>query len=135
MLRWIAAYGVGGAVFLLVDLVWLSLMGPTLYRQALGEIMSERVNTAAAVAFYVIYVGGIVFLAVQPGLKAQSVVTAVVAGAVLGLVAYATYDLSNLATLKVWSLKVTVVDIAWGTALTAVAAGVACFTALRKGEG
>lgn len=123
MREWLIGYAAAGAVFLVLDLIWLGTVGRALYTPALAPMLAERVNLPAAIAFYVIYMAGILVLAVQPGLKAQSFGLACAMGAVLGLVAYATYDLTNLATLKTWSLKVAIIDMAWGSCLTAVAAG------------
>jgi len=125
MRDWIIGYAAAGVVFLVLDLIWLSTVGRALYWPALGSIFSERVNIPAAAAFYLLYLLGILVLAVQPGLRAQSLLTACGMGAMLGLIAYATYDLTNLATLKTWSVKVAIVDMAWGSILTAIAAGAA----------
>jgi len=129
MREWIIGYAAAGVVFLVLDLIWLSTVGRALYWPTLGALMAERVNVAAAVAFYLIYVAGILVFAVQPGLKAQSLLVACGMGAMFGFVAYATYDLTNLATLKAWSIKVALVDMAWGTLLTSVAAGAAYLAA------
>ena len=125
MRDWIIGYAAAGVVFLVLDLIWLSTVGRALYWPALGSIFSERVNIPAAAAFYPLYLLGILWLAVQPGLRAQSLLTTCGMGAMLGLIAYATYDLTNLATLKTWSVKVAIVDMAWGSILTAIAAGAA----------
>lgn len=133
MSGWILGYGVTATVFLVLDLIWLTTAVPLLYRPALGDLLADQPNYTAAAAFYVIYVTAIVYLAVEPGVRGQSVATAIIAGAVLGLAAYAAYDLSNMATLKTWSLKVTVIDMAWGTVATAAAAGVGAWAVLRAG--
>lgn len=131
MTQWLTGYCAAAAVFLVLDLIWLSIVGPAVYRPALKELVSDRVHLAPAIAFYLVYVVGVMILAVQPGLRAQSVLTAAMLGATLGFVAYATYDLTNMATLKVWPLKIAVIDIAWGSLLTAVAAMSGCFAMLR----
>jgi uncharacterized membrane protein len=104
-----------------LDAIWLTTMGPRLYRPALGELLAPQPNMRAAVAFYLIYVAGIVFLAVIPALREASAIRAVTSGAALGLIAYATYDLTNQATLRVWPVHVTLIDMAWGAFLTAAA--------------
>jgi uncharacterized membrane protein len=86
--------------------------------------MAETVNMSAAVAFYIIYVLGVVFFAIKPALESRDWRSALIRGALFGFFAYATYDLTNLATLKVWSLKVSLIDMAWGTFITAAAASV-----------
>jgi uncharacterized membrane protein len=122
MLRTSVAYGVTLIAFCAFDFCWLSVMGPRLYKPALGELMSSTVRPGAAIAFYVLYVAGLVFFAVRPALASQSWTTATLNGAVLGLVAYATYDLTNQATLRIWSVKVTFLDLAWGAIASALAA-------------
>jgi uncharacterized membrane protein len=122
MLKWIAAY-VGTAVaFAAIDFVWLTNMTDRLYRPVIGPIMAAKPDMVAAVAFYAIYIFGIVFLAIAPALKDGAWTRAALNGAVLGFVAYATYDLTNQATLANWSVRLTVIDIAWGTTLTLLAA-------------
>ncbi|MGJ7578716.1 DUF2177 family protein [Variovorax sp. RHLX14] len=109
-------------VFLVLDAVWLTVMADRLYRPALGSIMLERFSPAPAVIFYVIYMVGVVVFAVAPSLVSGRWTTALALGALLGLMAYATYDLTNQATLKNWSWTVTIADLCWGTFVTAVAA-------------
>jgi uncharacterized membrane protein len=105
--------------FGMLDAVWLSLMGPRLYRPTLGDILLTNVNLPAAIAFYLIYPIGILVFATLPALKAGSVGPALMYGALFGLLAYATYDLTNQATLRNWTLQLTLADMAWG----AVASG------------
>jgi uncharacterized membrane protein len=124
-MRYLAAYLAAGLSFGLADAAWLSFMGPKLYRPALGPMMADKVSLAPAVAFYLLYVGGIVALAVAPALKDGGWTRAASSGAILGLVAYGTYDLTNQATLKHWALRLSVLDMAWGMIATALAATVA----------
>ncbi len=119
-IAWLAT----GIAFAIADAIWLTQMGPRLYRPMIGEILADKPNIAAMVAFYVIYVSGIVYFAVGPALREGDLMRAVIGGAVLGFVAYATYDLSNQATLKVWDTRLTLIDLAWGTFATGLAAGV-----------
>ena len=119
---YLAAYVASMIVFLGLDAVWLSVMGPRLYRPVLGDMLAPTLNAPAAIAFYVIYGLGILVLAVSPALREGAAGRAALNGAVLGFVAYATYDLTNQATLRVWSTRLTLADIAWGAALTALAA-------------
>jgi len=134
MVQWLIGCGVASVVFVGLDFLWLSTVGQSVYRPALKDLFADRVHLAPAVAFYLVYVIGVMLLAVQPGVRAQSALTAATMAAVLGFVAYATYDLTNMATLKVWPLKIAVLDIAWGTLLTALAAGLACYAMLRLGS-
>ena len=109
-------------VFLVLDAIWLTVMADRLYRPALGSIMLERFALAPAVIFYVIYMVGVVVFAVAPSLVTGRWTTALALGALLGLMAYATYDLTNQATLKNWSWTVTIADLCWGTFVTAISA-------------
>jgi uncharacterized membrane protein len=112
-----------------LDIGWLRLTTARLYHPALGGVLAENVNTSAAISFYLVYIAGIVWFGVVPALKSGSVLTALLHGALFGFFAYATYDLTNLATLKVWSLRVSLIDMAWGTTVTGLSAAFA-FTAL-----
>jgi len=116
--------------FGLLDAVWLSIMGPRLYRPTLGDILLADVNIAPAVAFYLIYPIGILVFATLPALKADSVVPALIYAALFGALAYATYDLTNQATLRNWTLQLTLADVAWGTVASGLA-GAASFYATR----
>lgn len=120
-MRYLLAYLGSGLVMAVLDAIWLTTVGPRLYRPAIGELLAPEPNLRVAVVFYLIYVAGIVFLAVAPALREPSAVKAVTTGAVLGLIAYATYDLTNQATLRVWPVHVTLIDMAWGAFLTAAA--------------
>ena len=124
-MRYLAAYLAAGLMFGITDAAWLTLVGPRLYRPAIGPILADKASLAPAVIFYLLYIGGIVALAVAPALKDGAWTRAVLLGAVLGLVAYGTYDLTNQATLKLWSTTLTTLDLADGTAATALAATVA----------
>ncbi|KPF63465.1 hypothetical protein IP69_19000 [Bosea sp. AAP35] len=125
------AYAAAALAFLAVDAVWLSTMANLLYRPLLGDMLAPQFALAPAVAFYVIYIGGIVFFAIRPALVTGRLATAALHGAALGFVAYGTYDLTNHATLRDWPLIITVADMIWGTLLTA-SASVAGFAAARR---
>ncbi|MCJ8142587.1 DUF2177 family protein [Ancylobacter sp. A5.8] len=121
-MQWIVAYAATGIVFLAIDAVWLSLMASRLYKPLLGGMMAEQVNLPPAILFYLLYVVGIVVFAVQPALASGKWTTALALGALFGLIAYGTYDLTNHATLRNWPAVITAVDLAWGTVLTGIAA-------------
>ena len=132
MLKYIAAYLGAGLVFALIDAVWLTTVGPRLYRPALEEILADRFRLPSAIAFYLVFIAGILMLAILPAVREGGGWTRALAnGAMLGFTAYATYDLTNQATLKVWSTQITLADIAWGTFLTAVGATVGGFVLRR----
>lgn len=128
-MQYLLAYVGTAVVFFVVDFVWLSTVGKW-YFARMGPLLRESPNLAYAGIFYLFYVAGVVILAVMPAVAAGSWTLALFYGAVLGLVAYGTYDMTNLSTLKGYPPAVAVVDIAWGTALTAVSA-VAGFLAVR----
>lgn len=109
-------------VFAVVDLVWLGVIAKDFYRSQLAGLMVEKIRIVPAVIFYLVFCAGLVLLAVMPALKAGSWVEAAKLGAMIGFMAYATYDLTNLATLKGWPLAMSIVDMAWGTVLSATAA-------------
>ncbi len=113
--------------FGLLDAIWLSLMGPRLYRPTLGDILLPGLNVAPAIAFYLIYPIGILIFALLPALKAGSVSHALIFGALFGALAYATYDLTNHATLRNWTVQLTLMDLAWGPFATAMAAAAAFY--------
>ena len=133
-MQWISAYLAAGLSFGLLDALWLRWAGPNLNRPALGELLAPTFRAAPALVFYLLYIAAMVWFAVRPGL-AQGVPHAVLNGALLGGIAYATYDLTNQATLKVWPAHVTLIDIAWGSTATALASGIAAYVVLRFGHG
>ena len=124
MLKYFVAYIVTVIVFLGLDAIWLSRVALAMYRREIGDLLLERPNLMIAGLFYLIFVAGIVILAIAPALNGGTWLTALLMGATLGLVAYGTFDITNLSTLKNWSIAVTLADLAWGTALTAVSATV-----------
>ncbi|CAN5343821.1 DUF2177 family protein [soil metagenome] len=119
------AYVSTAVIFLAIDAVWLGTMANRLYKPAMGDMMLENFAVTPALIFYAIYVVGMIVFAVLPALESGRWTTALWSGALLGLVAYATYDLTNHATLKNWPLVVTLADLCWGTFATAVASAAA----------
>ena len=128
-IAWIAA----GIAFGVLDALWLGNAVPRVYRPMIGELLSDKINVGAAVAFYLIYISGVVFFSVSPALQAGSLTTALVNGAALGFLAFATYNLTNQSTLTVWPLRMTIIDMTWGTFATAVASAAGYATATRFG--
>lgn len=120
MSRYFLLYALTVPVFLVVDLVWIGVVARNLYQGQLGELLLESPRWGVAIAFYLLYIVGILALAAVPAHLNGSLFEAVWRGALLGLIAYATYDLTNMATLKGWSPLVTVVDLVWGAVLTAI---------------
>jgi uncharacterized membrane protein len=121
-MTYVVAYIATAIVFLGLDAIWLSRVALGMYRSELGSLLLDKPNLPIAGAFYLLYVVGIVVLAITPAVAESSWVRALVMGAVLGLVAYGTYDITNMSTLRGWSVKLALIDIAWGTVLTAVSA-------------
>jgi uncharacterized membrane protein len=116
-------------VFGAIDAMWLSIMGPVLYRPALGDMLAPALRIGPAIAFYLMYPIGVVVFAAAPALRAQAPFTAATLGLLFGALAYATYDLTNYATLRNWTLQITVLDIVYGAVASSIAATVAYFVA------
>jgi uncharacterized membrane protein len=127
----IKLYAVALAVFFAADMVWLGLVAKDFYRSQIGFLMKSDVNWTAAFVFYLLFIAGLVVFVITPAIEKGSWVHALLFGALFGLVTYATYDLSNLATLKDWPLLVTVFDLAWGSALAASVSTVTYFIARK----
>jgi uncharacterized membrane protein len=122
MLKYLIGYLGTGLAFALIDAVWLTTVGPKLYRPTLNEVLADQFALGPAIAFYLIYIAGIMILAVSPAVRDGGWTQALTTGAILGFLCYATYDLTNQATLKVWATHITLADIAWGTVLTGASA-------------
>jgi uncharacterized membrane protein len=129
VLRYSIAYAVTAVVFLGADYIWLN-RAVGFYRNSLGDLLAAKPNLSAAAALYLIYFVGIVVFSVMPAARDEAWMSAILLGGLLGLVAFATYDLTNLATLSRWPLIVVVVDMVWGTFVTALSS-LAGFLAIR----
>ncbi|MEI7423174.1 MAG: DUF2177 family protein [Prolixibacteraceae bacterium] len=116
--KMIISYLLTTLVFFVVDMLWLGLIAKNIYRKYLGALMSETVNWAAALIFYLLFIAGIFIFVIYPSIEKQSPGRAVVLGAIFGLITYATYDLTNYATLKGFPINVVIIDLIWGTFLT-----------------
>ncbi len=106
-------------VFFAIDMIWLGLVAKTFYQSQIGYLMKATPNWSAAILFYLLFIAGLVVFVINPSLAKQSWTQAIMLGALFGLISYATYDLTNLATIKNWPVLVTVVDLVWGTVLSA----------------
>lgn len=115
-------YLIAFSVFLAIDLLWLGVIAKSFYFRHLEPFFAEKINWPAAFIFYVLFVAGILIFAVLPAVEKQSLQRAVVYGALFGFFTYATYDLTNLATLRSWPIPIVIVDMLWGTVLCAVVA-------------
>lgn len=121
-MKYIYLYVLTFIVFLAIDFVWLSWIAKNLYSEKIGHLLAENPNLIAAGVFYLLFVGAALVFAVIPGYEAQSITKTIFLGALFGMITYATYDLTNLATLKEWPLSVTIIDIIWGTSLSTATA-------------
>ncbi|SIN87282.1 Uncharacterized membrane protein [Carnobacterium alterfunditum] len=117
MMEYVIIYMITLAVFFLIDIVWLALIANKLYKDQIGFIMKDKPNWIAAIIFYLIFVLGLVFFVIDPALLSESILEALLRGMFFGFITYATYDLTNLATLDKWPLKITIIDLTWGTTL------------------
>ena len=120
--KFASLYGVCTAVFFVLDFIWLITATPRIYAPKLGDLLAEQPRLGVAAVFYLVYLVGLVLLAVIPGIESGSLSGALWRGALFGFIAYATYDLTNLATIRNWPVDVTIIDLVWGTSLNTVIA-------------
>jgi uncharacterized membrane protein len=120
-------------VFFLIDMLWLGLVAKEFYAKQIGFLLKPDVNWTAAIIFYLLFIAGLVVFVIEPAVTRQSWVSALTLGAFFGLITYATYDLTNLATLKDWPIMVTLVDLLWGTFLGASVSVITYFIAIKTG--
>ncbi|WP_137665943.1 DUF2177 family protein [Enterococcus hulanensis] len=121
-------FGTATVSFLVLDLLWLLLFARRMYQNNLGHLLGQTKFMPAAI-FYMIYLIGILFFVVHPSLEKGSLFYAIAAGGFLGLLSYGTYDLTNLATIKNWPAIITIIDLIWGTVVTASVSGITVFVA------
>lgn len=118
-------------IFFAIDMLWLGLIATSFYKSQIGFLMADKPNWAAAIIFYLIFIGGLVFFVINPALEKQSWQYALLAGALFGFITYATYDLTNLAVVKNWPLLVTIVDMLWGAVLASLVSTISYFIASK----
>lgn len=123
-IQYLAVYAVSVPIFFAIDMVWLGFVANTFYRSQIGHLMGSTVNWPVAFAFYFLFLLGLLIFAILPAIEAQSFTKALVYGALFGFFTYMTYDLTNWSTLREWPILVSLVDIAWGTFLSATVASV-----------
>ena len=131
MRKWVIAYLSAALVFGGLDAIWLSWAGPNLYAPTIGAIMADSVNIGAAASFYVIYLAGLCWFAIKPGLAEGSATTAWINGTLLGGLCYATFDLTSQAVFTVWATHITIADIIWGAFVTGTTSAIATWLTLR----
>lgn len=122
MTRILVAYLATMVIFFAIDFIWLTTVAKSFYRGQIGDLLLPEFRMGVAAGFYLVYLAGVVFFAVHPALKAGSLSMALLYGALFGFFCYATYDFTNLATLKGYTTTVALVDLAWGTVLTGLSA-------------
>lgn len=122
MTKYIFGYIATLCSFVAIDLVWLMWIARSTYVAEMGSLLRKEPQLAVAIAFYLLYAAGLMFFAVLPGLKAGSVMYAMFVGAALGLVAYGTYDLTNLSVVEGFNLRIALIDLVWGTVLSGATA-------------
>lgn len=126
-------YAIALPVFFAIDMVWLGLVAKNFYAKQIGYLTRPDINWVAAIIFYLLFIVGLVVFVVAPNMQKASVVRVMLSGALFGLVCYATYDLTNLATVKNWPLVVTVVDLCWGAVLSAAVSSITYLLAKKFG--
>lgn len=116
----IISYVLTFVVFFIIDMAWLGFVAKDIYKKYLGNLLSDNVNWVAAIVFYLLFVVGVFIFAIMPSVDKNSLQSAIILGALFGFFTYATYDLTNLATLKDWPLTIVFIDIVWGAVLTGI---------------
>jgi uncharacterized membrane protein len=129
-LQYLLVYLASVPVFFLIDMIWLGFIAPGFYKSQIGHLMTSTINWPVAIIFYLVFLVGLVIFAISPALLAKSLMHAVIFGALFGFFTYATYDLTNWATLKGWTPLVSLVDILWGTVLSAAVASLTYLIAI-----
>jgi uncharacterized membrane protein len=119
MLIFLKLYLVAFIIFFAIDLLWLGVVAKNIYQKYIGELLKPDVNWVAAIVFYLLFIAGLVVFVLMPAVDAGSLLKALLLGAFFGFITYATYDLTNLATLKGWPIQITIIDLLWGTFLGA----------------
>ena len=131
MMQYIAAFVIAAIIFGMLDALWLNNVAVGMYESTVGHLMSEKLNMAPALAFYIIYLLGMLWFAIRPGLTSGQWTSALFNGAFLGFVAYATFDFTSQAVFKGWTWKLSIIDIAWGTFATGVTSALTAWLVLR----
>jgi uncharacterized membrane protein len=124
-------YLIAFVVFIVIDAIWLGVVAKNIYKNEIGHLMSDKPNFIAAAVFYLIFIFGLVYFVINPALDANSFFKAVLSGLLFGFITYSTYDLTNLATLKDWPIKITIIDLIWGSTLGACVSSVTFLVSRR----
>lgn len=126
-MNFVKEYAVAFIIFLIMDGIWLGFVASGLYKKELGYLMTSNPNWIAAAIFYLLFIVGLVFFVIEPALAKESIKYALLVGMFFGLITYATYDLTNLATVKDWPISITIIDLIWGATLSGVVSSVSYY--------
>ncbi|RGI31132.1 DUF2177 family protein [Melissococcus sp. OM08-11BH] len=126
MNQFLKLFGISAVIFLMFDLFWLLVVSKNLYQTFIGELLGD-VKITPAIIFYFVYLVGVVFFVLIPGIDKQSIFYTISSGALFGFICYSTYDLTNLATIKNWPVTMTIIDLVWGTSVTAITSAIVYF--------
>jgi len=107
-------------IFVVIDAIWLGVISKDLYKVEIGHLMADKPNLLVALIFYLLFLVGLVYFVINPSIEAESIVKLLVSASLFGFITYATYDLTNLATLKDWPIKITIIDLIWGSSLSTI---------------
>ena len=118
-------------IFFAIDMFWLGFVAKSFYTKQIGFLMKENINWTAAIIFYILFIAALVLFVIQPAIDKKSLQHAILMGAAFGFITYATYDLTNLATLKDWPLLVTIVDLCWGAFIAASVSALTYFISIK----
>lgn len=129
----IKLYLIALPVFFIIDFIWLALVARKFYVEQLGHLMKTNINWTAAIIFYLLFIVGLVFFAIAPAIEKKSLASAILLGGLFGFFSYATYDLTNLATLKNWPLTISIIDIIWGVVLAGSVSAITFLIASKIG--
>ncbi|MFA7117941.1 MAG: DUF2177 family protein [Sphaerochaetaceae bacterium] len=129
----IKLYFIALPVFLVIDMIWLGLIAKNFYAKQIGFLMKSNINWLAAIIFYLLFIVGLVLFVITPAMQKNSWLQALLFGALFGLITYATYDLTNLATIKDWPILVTAIDLVWGVVIASSVSVISFFVATKIG--
>ena len=117
-MNYIKMYIISFVVFLIIDAIWLLFISKNLYQAEIGHLMADKAKLIPALIFYLVFLVGLVYFVISPGIESKNITKLLLSAALFGFITYATYDLTNLATLKNWPVKITIIDLIWGTTLS-----------------
>lgn len=119
-MNYIKMYIIAFIAFIVIDGIWLLFISKNLYQANIGHLMADKAKLIPALIFYLIFLVGLVYFVINPSIESKDISKLLIGGALFGLITYATYDLTNLATLKDWPIKITIIDLIWGTSLSTI---------------